>query len=251
MISEIHEEISKEFVKRKLIAYTVHLDIEDMISWSEKIAAKYSLDANSFEKYIKELFWGLASMQLSLGYGLVALNDTEHPTGRKGTTSLEREIPDMGLADIHFWHHLHNAWESIYRFWERAVSVLEVRLTPNLHNNLYFDGYLNYLKTIDNLSELEEIKPLYKFNKTWNKITENRNKVSHEESNPCSYFNVEVEFSSIFGVRGGPIPKYNYEIPNLRQEIETVINCYKKSFSLFDEVIKVCNSNIKPSTHEK
>ena len=78
-----------------------------------------------------------------------------------------------------------------------------------------------------------------------------RNKVSHEESNPCSYFNVEVEFSSIFGVRGGPIPKYNYEIPNLRQEIETVINCYKKSFSLFNEVIKICDSGIKPNVTVK
>lgn len=247
MISKIHEEITRLFDNRKLVAYTVHLDIEDIINWSEKIAKIHNLDQTNFEKYTKELYWGLASIQLSLGYSLVALHDTEHPSGKKGTTIKEREIPDMGLADIHFWHHLHNTWESIYRFWERAVSVLEERLTPNIKRSLYFDGYLNELKIVEPFIEREEIKSLFKFNKAWGKISQMRNRASHEETNPCSYFNVEVEFSSIFGIRGGPIPKYNYEIPNLKQEIDTVINNYKKSFELFDAIMKLCNSNIMPN----
>jgi len=247
MISEFNEEITKQFKKRKLVPYSVHLDIADMATWSESVAKKHGLDKRKFEKYVKELFWGLVSIQLSLGYSLVSLNDTQHPSGKKGVAVHEREIPDMGLPDIHFWHHLHNAWESIYRFWERAVSVLEVRLTPNITKSLYFDGYLNQLKRVESLSEQDEILALYKFNKAWGKITEMRNRVSHEESNPCSYFNVEVEFSSILGIRGGPIPKYNYQLPNLKQEIDTVINSYKKSHDLLYAVKTVCDSNIKPN----
>jgi len=247
MISNIHEQIAFQFNKKKLIAYTVHMDLEDIINWSIQVANKNNLDKNVFVKYFKELFWGFTSVQLSLGYGLIALSETEHPSGKKGITAKENEIPDMMLADIHFWYHLHNTWESIYRLWERAVSVLETRLTPNIKRNRYFDGYLNELKNIESFLKQEEILALYKFNKTWGKISEMRNKISHEVTNPFLYSNIEVEFSSILGIRGDPIAKYDYTIPNLKQEIDTVINSYKKSFSLFEAISKVCNCSIKPN----
>lgn len=247
MISEINDEITKHFNRRGLVPFSVHLNIEDMAKWSESVAKKHKLDEEKFEKYVKELFWGLVAIQLSLGYTMIALDNVEHPGGKKGTALKEREIPDMGLGDIHFWHHLHNTWEAIYRFWERAVSVLEVRLIPKLKKNLYFNDFINFLKNIEDMAVQPEIKELSKYNKGWGKISEMRNRVSHDESNPCSYFNVDVEFSSVLGIRGGPIPKYNYELPNLKQEIDTVINYYKKSHQLLYCVKSVSDSGIEPN----
>ncbi len=56
MISEFNEEINKQFKKRKFVPYAVHLDIEDMVTWSESVSKKHSLDKRVFVKYVKELF---------------------------------------------------------------------------------------------------------------------------------------------------------------------------------------------------
>ncbi len=244
MITKINEEIVRQFNYRKVVPYSVNLDFPGMLNWSEIIGNEYSLEKEKFEKYIKEVFWVFTSIELSLGYAFIALSGTEHPAGKKGTALDETDIPNATLGDIHFWYHLYNAWESIYKLWERIVSILRVRLTPRLKEKYYYDGYVNKLKNIDTFSSQSEILALYKYSKNWNKISSIRNRASHEVSNPFSNFKVKAEFSPLLGKSGDQIIKYNFQLPNLKQEIDTIINSYNKSYELFGVVKSVCESGI-------
>jgi hypothetical protein len=245
MITKINDEIVRQFNKRKVVPYSAQLDFPEMLNWSEVIGNKYGLEKENFEKYVKEIFWVFTSIELSLGYSFIALSDTQNPSGKKGMALEKNDIPDSKLGDIHFWYHLYNAWESIHRLWERIVSVLMVRLTPSLKTKYYYDGYVNRLKTIDSLSSQSEILDLDKYNKSWNKIASMRNNASHEVSNPCLNFNINADFSPILGKDGEQIIKYNFQFPNLKQEIDTIINSYNKSYKLFVVVKRICESNIR------
>lgn len=247
MIEDIQAKMGELFDAEKLALFTIQLNIEDMAKWAESVAEKRKIDKHKFQNAVKELFWGLGSIQLNIGHTLIALIECSYPSGAKGLALKDREIPDVCLADLHFWHHLYNCYEAIYRFWERSVTVLKMRLTPRVTEKYYFDGYLNYLLTCEDFKSLKEIRDLRKYLKIWGKIAWKRNDVSHGKSNPFINTNIEVEFSQLADHFGQPIAKYKYELPNLRQEKETIVNYYKKSFQLLYAVKSVCDLPVEPN----
>ena len=122
-----------------------------------------------------------------------------------------------------------------------------MRLTPRLKEKYYFDGYINLLEKYDEFSTLREVKGLRKYLKSWGKISWKRNEISHGKSNPFLNMNIEVTFSELSDYLGKPLAKYEYQLPNLKQEIESVINYYRKSFELLYSVKSVCDLQLEPN----
>ncbi|MFA5921478.1 MAG: hypothetical protein WC856_09325 [Methylococcaceae bacterium] len=247
MIVDIHAKMGELFTRRKLELFTIQLNIADMATWAEGIARKRKIDGHEFQNAVKELFWALGSIQLNIGHTLIALEECSFPGGTKGVALKEKEIPDVNLADLHFWHHLYNCYEAIYRFWERCVTVLRMRLTPHLKEKFYFDGYVNLVSTKEELSQLYEIADLRNYLKAWGKISRKRNEISHGKSNPFLNLNIDVEFSKLSDYLGKPIAKYKFELPNLKQETETVINYYRKSSKLLYSIKAICDCVVEPN----
>ena len=147
MIDEIQGVIRDEFAKRKLEAYTKRLLPKDLHGWADQIAQRHQLEQEKFSVQVGEFFWAFAAIQMSLGYVFLSLKETSFPAGISGRTINDSEVPDLNqLADHHFWYHMFNTWESIYRLWERAVSVLTLRYTPNVKKQ-YFNNYVQLLNT--------------------------------------------------------------------------------------------------------
>lgn len=247
MIEDIQAEMGKQFSSRKLELFTLQLNIADMAKWAEGVAKKHNLDKHDFQYGIKELFWAVGTIQLDIGHALIAMKECPYPSGKNGIALKEKEIPEVNLSDLHFWHHVYNCYEAIYRFWERCVMVLKMRLTPQLKGKYYFDGYVNFLGKCDGVSSLKEVKDLKKYLKSWGKISCKRNEISHGKSNPFLNMSIEVTFSGLSDYLGKPLAKYEYQLPNLKQEIETIINYYRKSFELLYSVKSVCDLQTEPN----
>jgi hypothetical protein len=247
MIEDIQSRMGALFSSRKLEPFTIQLNLADMAKWAERITDEQQLDRHNFQGAIKELFWALGSTQLNIGHTLIAMKECPYPNGTKGMALKGGEIPDTELADLHYWHHLYNSYEALYRFWERCVAALKMRLTPRIKEKYYFDGYVNYLSNHSDILPPEEITKIRRYLKAWGNISCRRNEISHGKSNPFLNMNIDVTFSELSDYLGKPIAKYKYELPNLKQEIETVINYYKKSVELLYLVKNICDLEIEPS----
>jgi len=247
MINDIHTQIGKQFDGKKLEAFTVKLNLGDMSDWASSVAEKRQIDVYRFQDAVRELYWGIGTIQLNLGYTLIALKECPYPSGLSGMVLNDGEVPDAALADYYFWHHLHDCYEAIYRFWERCVTVLRLRLTPKLKTKYYFDGYVNFLVNSGD-STLEGVaKPLRRYLRSWNKVASRRNRISHERSNPFLNTNIDVSFSDLSDYQGRRIAKYTYQLPNLKQELNTVINHYKRTHDLLYAVKSICDADISPN----
>ncbi len=113
--------------------------------------------------------------------------------------------------------------------------------------NMTLKKYNQLIPEFEVISSLKEIANLKRYFKSWGKISCKRNEISHGKSNPFLNLNISVKFSDLSDYLGEPIAKYEYELPNLKQEIETVINCYKKSFELLYLVKCICELEIDPN----
>ena len=146
MIDDIHNAIHEEMAKRKIKSYCSRMDFQKMLRWSHAISERENLNHENFERYVKEIFWGLSSLDLNIGYTLISLKNTSYPSGKSGSISNPKKIDRaFTLSDIHYWYHISNFWESVYRIWERIISLLKTRLVPNLREKLYFDGFSNFI----------------------------------------------------------------------------------------------------------
>lgn len=246
MIDEIQSVIAEEFGKRNLEVFSKNLNPTDLSGWADSISAAYRLDKETFNVQVREFFWAFSAIQISLGYIMMSLREVSFPSGTVGSVINEETVPDLNqLADYHYWYHMSNTWESIYRLWERIVTVLELRFTPNL-SGLYFDGYLNYIREHDVLPTAD-LRKLEKHHKHWNKITEKRNEISHGKSNPFLNIDFDVSLSKIIDNKGNNFAWRSYQYPNLKQEVNMVINYYRHSYRLLEATKDICELNIEPN----
>lgn len=252
MINEIQAVIAAEFSSRSLEAYTQRLNPEDLYSWADEIARIYRLDANSFGDKVGEFFYATANVQLSLGYTFLAFREVSNPSGKTRNVNLSthknqliEDTDSNNLADYHFWYHLYNSWECLYRSWERAVNVLVYRFTPNLTGKYYFSTYRKILEDNCILDE-KSLKKLKKFDKAWGKIAKKRNEISHESTNFFHKSSIDVQEHSIVDVLGRGYHGAQTKEPNLKQELNSIINHYKKSFDLLKVVRDLCALDIAP-----
>lgn len=245
MIDDIHGAIAEEFSHRKIVPYNIRMDLPEMFAWSERISSAHNLDLDEFSACVKEIYWGAVSLQLNVGHTLLSLNETSLPSGIKGESDNMNINHDHQIADIHYWYHASHCWESIYRMWERIVSIFEERFTPNLKRNYYFDGYVNLL-TIEGVVFQTELRQLQRYLKSWNKIAAKRNEISHGRFNPFINLKLDVATNGILDEHGELPLRVSYEYPNLKQEVNTIINYCEKTFELIDLMVAVCELRIQP-----
>ena len=180
---------------------------------------------------MSELFWSAAHIQLSLGYALIARQDCKFPKGTNGKAFKEEDIPDAaGLPEIHFWYHLYNCYECIYRCWERIASVLKSACYPNNDEKMYFDQIVNALDQDNSYNKNPHLNSLKKQRKHWNNAAKARNDISHGTSSPLRNMNIEGKVSNILAMNGLPQIYLNYSINSPKESIEKVVEQYKKVF---------------------
>ena len=230
-IDEIQTEISSLFSKYKIPVITKNIPIENLHRWSSEVAAHFKLDEDDFTKVMSELFWSAAHIQLSLGYALIARQDCKFPKGTKGKALKEEEMPNaIGLPEIHFWYHLYNSYECIYRCWERITSVIKCVCYPKSNEKMYFDQIVNALDKDDIYNMNPHLNSLKKQIKHWNKAAEARNEISHGKSSPFRNMNIEGNVSNLLAMSGLPLIYLNYSINSPKENIEQVVDKYKRVF---------------------
>jgi hypothetical protein len=246
MIDDIQKEIVDEFIRRKIQPYSSRMNLEQMISWSDWVSKEFSIDSNQFESNVKEIFWGSAALQLNVGYVFISLRSSKE-TGGKKRTATTLEIPEnYGMSELHCWYHLSNCWESIYRVWERIVSILVIRFTPNISKKFYFTDYANFLKNRKVIFE-SDAKKLERYFKHWNNVAKKRNEISHGNFNPFKKMEVTVR------PVGNITPDFklpvvtDYSFPNLKQEVDALLNAVDKTFELIETHIELCELKIQPN----
>jgi|GEM_PF-3281940 len=230
-INEIQLEISSLFCRYKIPVITNDIPIDNLHRWSFEVAAHFSLNEENLSKVMSELFWSAAHVQLSLGHALIAGEDCRFPKGAKGSAFKEEDIPvAIGLAEIHFWYHLYNSYECIYRCWERITSVLRTVCYPQFSKKMYFDQLVTSLEGDTKYSRNPYLKDLKKKIKHWNSAACARNEISHGKSSPFRNMSIEGRVSNILALNGKPQIYLNYFIGSPKIAIEQIVDKYKKVF---------------------
>ncbi len=237
-INEIHMEIGSLFNKYKIPAITHKIPIENLHRWSDEVAAHFSLDDKDFNKVMTELFWSVAHVQLSLGYALIAKQDSNFPKGENGKAFKDEDIPSaISIPEIHFWYHIYNSYECIYRCWERISMVIKSVCYPKSKEKMYFDQIVNTLCKDDGYKNNPHLKALKKQIKHWNKAAGARNEISHGKSSPFRNMSIEGKVSDILGEDGLPIVYCDYVIKSPKENIEQVVDKYKKIFPAMEVTV--------------
>ena len=237
-INKIHTEIGNLFSKYKIPAITNKIPIENLHRWSDEVAAHFNLDAEDFSKVMTELFWSAAHVQLSLGYALIARQDSNFPKGEKGKAFKEKDIPNaIAIPEIHFWYHIYNSYECIYRCWERITAVLKGVCYPRSNKKMYFDQIVDVLNNDGAYNKNPHLKALRKQIKHWNKAAKARNEISHGKSSPFRNMSIEGKVSDLLGGDGLPLIYCNYFIKSPKENIEQVVDKYKKIFPAMEVTV--------------
>lgn len=228
-IQKIQEEIAKLFKKYRIPALTLNLPMENLHQWAYEVANHFHLDQDEFRESVTELFWSIAHIQISLGYALIARQSCEYPKGTQGIAFHEKDLPNViTMPEIHFWFHIYNSYECLYRCWERITSVIKNVCYPNLTEKRYFDQIINDLAKDKKFNQNVFLKSLQKQIKNWSKIVESRNKISHGKSSPLCNMSIQGKASDVLGIDGLPIIYLEYSVKNLKEELEHVIDKYRK-----------------------
>ncbi len=228
-INNIQEEINRLFKKYKIPAITHNLPMGNLNQWALKVAAHFSLNQEEFRDSVTELFWSISHVQLALGYALIAKESCTYPKGIRGEVFREEDIPNMiGMSEMHFWHHVYCCYECLYRVWERISIVLKSVCFPSFSGKKYFNQIIYDLTGGRKYNQNRFLKDLKKQESHWCKIAKIRNGLSHGKSSPFKNTNIEGVLSSVVSLDGLPMPKLIYSSKNLKQEIEEVVDKYRK-----------------------
>jgi hypothetical protein len=122
---------------------------------------------------------------------------------------------------------------------------LETRFTPCLKENFYFDGYIDYILENKILFK-REIEWLKKYKKSWGTIACERNKTSHGIFNPTEKSSVTVKPYGMLTPQEGLTVKAQYELPNLKQDVNKLLNYSEKTVELIFLVKEICGIHISP-----
>lgn len=228
-INSIQEEIGRLFKKYKVPAITHNLPMDNLNQWAFKVAAHFTLNQEEFRDSVTELFWSVSHVQIALGYVLIARESCAYPKGIQGEAFREEDIPNMiGMPEMHFWHHMYCCYECLYRVWERVSIVLKEVCFPKLSEKRYFNQIIDDLSRSQKYAQNKYLRELRKQEGHWCKIAEIRNGLSHGKSSPFKNTNIEGVLSNVVSLDGLPVPKLVYSSKNLKQEIEEVVDKYRK-----------------------
>lgn len=228
-INEIHKEIDNLFIKYKIPALTKNIPMENLHEWALAVAKKFNLDHDDFRQSVAELFWSVAHVQLSLGYALISRQSSEYPKGVQGIALDEKDIPDaITMSEIHFWYHIYNCYECLYRFWERTSLIIKNVCYPGSTGKKYFDQIINDLLIDGKFNRNLFLNDLKNQIGNWNKIANSRNAISHGKSSPFRNMEIQGKISDVVGINGIPIIYLDYSFKSPRKELEHAVDRYRK-----------------------
>lgn len=230
-ITEIHKDIIELFKTYKIDWETNRLPMNELHNWSNGVSELLSIDKKIISSRMTEIFWCLSHVQLSIGYSLLSRQTCQYPKGIKGEAYEEKDVPNLiNISEIHLFYHLNNAWETLYRCWERLSAVLCAVVFPNNNEKMYFDDVVIKIINDNYLSKNKNIKSLKAQIKFWNKVSKERNKISHFESSPMKKIQLEPGFAKMYNSSGHVLPKVSFSSVNLINEINKVRDNYKRIF---------------------
>jgi hypothetical protein len=200
------------------------------------------LDRNEFWHLNHEFFWALSSTEVSIGYVLIARQSCLYPFGvTKVGYNIDETIPEFGIPELHFWYHINNTRECIYRCWERITSILKCVCYGEKNDKFYFPTIVNEILSDHRYSENHTAKQLKKYEEYWTKDSGLRNSLSHGASSPFIKDKFKIKPSDKDEIRF----IIENEYPNLVQEIESVKTSYIRLLDVWKGVKQFIESMIK------
>lgn len=226
-VNDIHDEISRLFKQYKYPWLTLRLPMANLHSWGKYHAQRLGIEEDAFTKCVATIFWAVSHVQLGLGYALIARQSVSFPRGKKGSAYRINDIPNvLGIPDMHFWYHAYMTIECIYRCWERLTRLLQVACFPDCSEKLYFGDLVNRIKNDSRFKNNRALHNIESQLKHWNRVANDRNKLSHRDSSPMHELEFVGDVSRIRGPSEQIIFKIDYSYSDIRQEIEKLKGYY-------------------------
>ena len=176
---ELQAEIARAFSGAKCPALTHSFLLRDLHEFGAKHATRIVCDQRSMQDRLSDVWWAIASAQLSLGYVFLAKPWVSRLRGAEQTVYNVQHLQYDGVGDIHFWHHANLSYESIYRVWERLANLLRLVIAADPKEKFYYDGIVDVIGSDARYNRLSAYKTLRKQLSHWNTIARERNKLSH------------------------------------------------------------------------
>jgi hypothetical protein len=222
-VQVIQDEIRDHFAKLKYPILSIKFDILKLRKFAIRHCQRLKLNPEEGLRRICDVWWAIASAQLSLGYMIVAKNSAGSPRGSEQRVIAVKELQfDFNISDLHFWHHANLSIECLYRIWERLANLLKFFSCLPAEKKLYFDGVVAAIKAKNALSDLTALKDVSANVKHWNIIAGKRNTLSHEGSRLFGDDSVTDKEYSILKADGNPLEMMTTKSPDLVQVIEEI-----------------------------
>jgi hypothetical protein len=236
-IESIQNHIGRKFRELKYPISTIDFDFPILFKYAKKHSVRLKLDHDIASKKLSDIWFAMASVQLSIGYMLVAKDSAKFPRGFKQTALSHDELQiDINIGDLHFWYHHNMAVECVYRVWERVSNLL--KFFSNIKENrkkIYFNDIMVELGKKSIYSKLDNYVKLMQCEKHWVKIAGQRNKLSHEECRLLGDDKVYICDSKILRCDETPFQHLETLSPDLFQVIDNIKNKYIECI----EVVKI------------
>ena len=235
-IESIQKEIDKLFQEYKYPALTKRLKPDSLFKFADVQSHRLLID--DLGERMMDIFWSVASVQLSIGYMMIAKKSSVHYRGITKTIYDPSQVTGISMGNLHFWHHAFLARECIYRVWERLNSLIRAVCYPEEPEEvkkLYFSDLIEKLAKDPVYMHNEFIGSLKGLVKHREKAACLRNFLSHEASSLTAKITIEPKNSIIYQTDGLPFPTCEYKTPDLVQEIEAMKDAYLK----FEDAINV------------
>lgn len=229
-IMKMHDEIHSLFSKYGYPWLTRKIVLPELHRWGEGLSNHLGINDKIIRERISSLYWAISHTQISLGLMLFARQLIPNPKGGIGSLYKPDEIKEIlgnPLPAMYFMYFDYSMVECIYRCWERITKLIQSCCFPGDKTRNHFNDLIATMKTYEGFKDNHHFPILKNQIKKWDRIANLRNEISHENSAP---FKDLIDFipaiSSVFSASGEYIPKLNYSIKNIIEEIEKLKNYY-------------------------
>ncbi|RJQ65860.1 MAG: hypothetical protein C4519_27015 [Desulfobacteraceae bacterium] len=232
-IDDLQAHISTKFQKLGYPIATIKFDLPILDRFAFENARRLNLEIDAAVERARNVWFAIASIQISVGYLLVSVDSAKFPRGHKQSVYDLKDLEvDINIGDLHFWYHHNTAVECAYRVWERLSTLIKYFLKiDEKEERLYFSGLMQRLKRDSIYDDLPFFRSLYKQIDHCSKITGERNNISHQVCRLFGEDKVETFDLPIIKNDGTRFRKLNKETCDLFQVIDNVCSKYKQCIS--------------------
>jgi hypothetical protein len=239
-IESIQNHIGQKFRELGYPIASIEFDFPILFKFARNHSFRLKIDYDLASKKLSDVWFAIASVQLSIGYMLVAKDSAKFPRGYKQTTLSHNGLEiDMNIGDLHFWYHHNMAVECIYRVWERITNLLKFYCNiKGIRKRMYYNDIIRELKKNSIYSKLGNFGKLLEYEKHWVKIAGQRNKLSHEECRLLGDDKIYILDSNILRCDEKPFQHVQTLSPDLFQVIDNIKNKYIRCSEVFKAALQ-------------